>query len=263
MGTIDEPDSSLQGVRVTGVLVRKLLRDLRTPWVVLALFLFCFQILFARVAPEILGKFESLGLPLDMIQRVVFEGPGKVFQALMGLGEIRIDRALDLHSISYVHPLTQIALSVWAIGRAAGALAGEIDRGTMELLLAQPMRRRQVIAAHLAVDLLTIVGLCAALWLGTTIGVWLAGFVGAEAERHIDPAAFLPAQLNVGLFVFALGGMTMAISAAGRSRNRVLGLAVFAALVQFLVNVLGQLWSPMEPLRPLSLFYYFQPQPMI
>src|SRR5947209_8361672 len=166
MGTIDEPDSSLQGVRVTGVLVRKLLRDLRTPWVVLALFLFCFQILFARVAPDILGKFES-------------------------------------------------------------------------------------------------VGLCAALWLGTTIGVWLAGFVGAEAERHIDPAAFLPAQLNVGLFVFALGGMTMAISAAGRSRNRVLGLAVFAALVQFLVNVLGQLWSPMEPLRPLSLFYYFQPQPMI
>lgn len=263
MGTIDDFDSPLHSLRVTGALVRKLLRDLRTPWIVLALFLFCFQILFARVAPEILSKFQSLGLPLDMIQRVVFEGPGKVFQALMGLGEIRIDRALDLHSISYVHPLMQIALSVWAIGRAAGAIAGEIDRGTMELLLAQPMRRGQIVAAHLAVDVVTIVGLCTALWLGTATGVWLAGFTGAEGEQHIDPAAFLPAQLNVALFLFALGGMTLAISAAGRSRNRVLGLAVLAALVQFLINVLGQLWSPMEPLRPLTLFYYYQPQPMI
>jgi ABC-2 type transport system permease protein len=263
MGTNDEPGAPPSGLRITAVLARKLLRDLRTPWIVLVLFLCCFQILFARVAPEILTKFQSLGLPLDMIQRVVFEGPGKVFQALMGLGEIRVDRALDLHSISYVHPLMQIALSVWAIGRAAGAIAGEIDRGTMELLLAQPMRRSQIIAAHLAVDVVTIVGLCVALWLGTTTGVWLAGFTGAKGEQHIDPAAFFPAQLNVALFLFGLGGMTLAISAAGRSRNRVLGLAVFAALVQFLINVLGQLWSPMEPLRPLTLFYYYQPQPMI
>jgi ABC-2 type transport system permease protein len=125
------------------------------------------------------------------------------------------------------------------------------------------MRRRQVITAHLIVDLLTILGLTGALWLGTAIGVWLAGFATAEGARHINPMAFVPAQLNVGLFLFALGGVTLAISAAGRSRNRVLGIAVFAALVQFLINVLGQLWSPMEPLRPLTLFYYYQPQPMI
>ncbi len=269
MGTADQfaaPLSSAvpsRGIHVTWVLVWKLLRDLRTAWITMALFLFAFQILFARVAPAILAGFQELGLPLDLMHRVLIQGPGNVLQALMGFGDVRIDRALDLQSIAYVHPLTQIALCVWAIGRAAGAIAGEIDRGTMELLLAQPLRRRQVIAAHLVVDWLTILGLAAALWLGTTIGAWLAGFIGAEGSRHVDPLAFLPAQLNVGLFLFALGGVTLAISAAGRSRNRVLGIAVFAALVQFLVNVLGQLWSPMEPLRPLTLFYYYQPQPMI
>jgi len=55
----------------------------------------------------------------------------------------------------------------------------------------------------------------------------------------------------------------MALSAAGRSRNRVLGLAVLVALLQFLVNLIGQLWPPMEWLRPLTVFYYYQPQPMI
>jgi ABC-2 type transport system permease protein len=265
MGTADEPNAALGagGIRATAVLVRKLLRDLRTAWIVLALLLFGFQVLFARVAPAILAGFQGLGLSVELIHQVVIQGPGNVFQALMGFGDVRLDHALDLQSIAYVHPVTQIALCVWAIGRGAGAIAGEIDRGTMELLLAQPMRRRQVIAAHLIVDWLTIVALVAVLWLGTTTGAWLAGFIGAEGARHVDPLAFLPAQLNVGLFLFAFGGLTMAISAAGRSRNRVLGLAVFAALVQFLVNVLGQLWSPMEPLRPLTLFYYYQPQPMI
>lgn len=269
MGTVDDRAAPPTGVASgavfggTWVLVRKLLRDLRTPWIAIALFLFAFQVLFARVAPAILAGFQELGLPMELIHQVVIEGPGHVFQALMGFGDVRLNYALDLQSISYVHPLTQIALCVWAIGRAAGTIAGEIDRGTMELLLAQPLRRGQVIGAHLIVDLLTIAGLVAMLWVGTTIGAWLAGFIHAEGARHTDPLAFLPPQLNVALFLFALGGMTLPISAAGRSRNRVLGIAVLAALVQFLVNVLGQLWSPMELLRPLTLFFYYQPQPMI
>ena len=134
MGTIDEPDSSLQGVRVTGVLVRKLLRDLRTPWVVLALFLFCFQILFARVAPEILGKFESLGLPLDMIQRVVFEGPGIAADSLVSrrsdlsespwlflffIAVLITEQALAVH-LSFHLPGSERAMGRPALVRAQG-----------------------------------------------------------------------------------------------------------------------------------------------
>jgi ABC-2 type transport system permease protein len=248
---------------MTLVLVRKLLRDLRPGWVLMVLFLFGYQVLFARVAPEILSRFQDMGLSMDFVQQIVFEGPGRVFRALMGLGDVNIGRAVDLQSIAYIHPLTQAALCVWAIGRAAGAIAGEIDRGTMELLLAQPVRRRQVIGAHLIVDAVTIATLVMGLWCGTLTGVWLAGFIGAEGARHVDPRDFLPAQLNVALFLFAAGGLTMTVSAAGRSRNRVLGIAVIVALVQYLVNVMGQLWPPMEPLRPLTLFYYYQPQPMI
>jgi ABC-2 type transport system permease protein len=55
----------------------------------------------------------------------------------------------------------------------------------------------------------------------------------------------------------------MWISSAGRFRGRVLGIAVLVVLVQFLVNVVGQMWPPMESLRPFTLFYYYQPQPII
>ena len=254
-------------MNTTWALVRKLLRDLRTGWIVVLLLLFGFQVLWARVAhriaAELLTAFEGLGVGLDALRQVVFQGPGQIMQALMGGGDVRIDHATDLVSISYVHPLTQTVLCIWAIGRAAGAIAGELDRGTMELLLAQPLRRSQVIVAHLLVDAITIPTLGVALWLGTLTGAAAAGFLGAAGSLRLDPRDFLAAQVNVALLLFAASGLTMALSAAGRSRNRVLGLAVLVALIQFLVNLIGQLWPPMEALRPLTLFYYYQPQPMI
>jgi ABC-2 type transport system permease protein len=259
--------SEFMHVTTTWALIRKLLRDVRTGWIVVLVLLFSFQVLWARVAhriaAELLAGFAQLGIHVDALRRLVFQGSGQVIQALMGGSDVRIERAPDLLSIAYVHPLTQTILCIWAIGRAAGAIAGEIDRGTMELLLAQPLRRRQLISAHLMVDAITIPTFALAMWLGTLTGASLAGFIGAEGLLHVEPLMFLPALVNVVLLLFAVSGLTMAVSAAGRSRNRVLGLAVLIALVQFLVNIIGQLWPPMESLRPATVFYYYQPQPMI
>ena len=40
-------------------------------------------------------------------------------------------------------------------------------------------------------------------------------------------------------------------------------MAVFVALVQFLANLLGQMWDDIAWMRPLTIFYYYQPQPII
>jgi ABC-2 type transport system permease protein len=55
----------------------------------------------------------------------------------------------------------------------------------------------------------------------------------------------------------------MWLSAAGRFRWRVLGIAVFVFLIQFLINTLAQMWDTLAALRPLTLFYYYQPQEVI
>ena len=34
-------------------------------------------------------------------------------------------------------------------------------------------------------------------------------------------------------------------------------------LVEFLINVVGQLWDVVRPFRPVSVFYYYQPQEII
>jgi ABC-2 type transport system permease protein len=253
---------------MTRTLVLKLLRDYRVALIVVALLLFLFQLLWSlvakRVSTEIIQAFGNFGINVEILRQIIFQGPGKMIQALLGGENIRLERAMDMLSMAYVHPLTQTILCIWAIGRASGAIAGEIDRGTMELLLAQPIRRGQVVLAHLIVDLITIPILCLAMWAGTCTGAYFVGFTrAADPLLQVDLWRFGPALFNVGLLIFAHTGVTLAISAAGRLRGKVLGVAVLVSLVQFLVNVIGQLWEPMRPLRPFTIFYYYQPQPMI
>ena len=69
-----------------------------------------------------------------------------------------------------------------------------------------------------------------------------------------------PGLANTAALLFAVSGYTMWLSAAGRSRTKVLGLAILVTLVQFLVNVIGQLWAGLAFLRPFTVFYYYQPQ---
>jgi ABC-2 type transport system permease protein len=297
---------------MTWTLWRKLLRDVRLALVVVALLLGLFQVLWAKVTERILGRLAPLlntlaglgGLTQHDVESMIFEGPGKIVRTIIGGDLVHLDTAMDMLSIGYVHPLMQILFCVWAIGRAAGAVAGEIDRGTMELLLAQPVARSRLVLAHLLVDATTIPLLCLSLWAGNFAGAWLITPIKVEEpelkapaprrdllfelgplklrledplrprpreadpealrERlRVEPARFGPGLVLVGGLIFAVGGATMALSAAGRSRWRVLGVAVFVALVQFLVNVLGQMWDQAAWLRPFTIFYYYQPQQLI
>jgi ABC-2 type transport system permease protein len=79
----------------------------------------------------------------------------------------------------------------------------------------------------------------------------------------VDVWSFAPAVVNIMALMFAASGLTMALSAAGRFRGRVLGLSVVTFLVMFLVNVIGQLWDTIGSLRPATVFYYYQPQAIV
>lgn len=252
---------------MTWVLVLKLLRDVRLPLLIVALLLAGYQTLWAKITESISSQLLPTlreAIPFaspEEIEEVIFGGPRKVLKALLGGEGISIFHVKDTWSIGYIHPLTQTILCIWAIGRASGAIAGELDRGTMELLLAQPVPRYRIVLAHLCVDVITIPILCLSLWAGSWLGVSLVGLreVGPDAGP-LSAAMFGPALFNVAALLFAVSGYTMWLSARGRFRGRVMGVAVFVTLLQFLVNVVGQLWTDTAFLRPFTIFYYYQPQ---
>lgn len=257
---------------MTGTLVRKLIRDVFWQLLVVMLLLAAFQCLWAKITQRIIAELLPAFVPfmgMENIKDILFSsGPGKLMQTFMGGESIKLESTLDMLTIGYVHPLVQTIFCIWAIGRASGAIAGEIDRGTMELLLAQPIPRWRLILAHLSVDLIVIPLLCLSLWAGTWLGTWMMGMLQFGAARgpwqeHVDPRALAPALVNVAALLFAVSGYTMWISAAGRFRGRVMGIAVLVSLLQFLINVFGQLWDTISPLRQFTVFYYYQPQQII
>lgn len=271
-------------------LILKLLRDVRTAFIVIALLLFGFQLLWVKVTQRAVTQIspffttiaERAGVAAKVIEEQLFSGPGKIVQTLAGGENMRFERAADMLSIGYVHPLMQIVLCVWAIGRAASALAGELDRGTLELLLAQPVPRGRLVLAHLIVDLITIPLLAGSMWLGTWTGYQLLGPFDVNLEEvkkqfamlpfpvivnpeflMVDVWRFAPAVFNIMALMFAVSGITMALSAAGRFRGRVLGTAVVVFLIMFLVNVIAQLWDTIGAIRPATIFYYYVPQRIV
>jgi ABC-2 type transport system permease protein len=261
---------------MTAALVGKLLRDVRLALAVVGLLLAAFECLWVKIVERLSGHLlpmlRWLAGGRDVsdtdVEQFIFQGPGQILQTLMGGSEISLFRPTDMLSIGYVHPLVQTILCVWAIGRASGAVAGEIDRGTMELLLAQPLPRYRLVLAHLLVDLVTIPLLCLSVWAGNWLGAWLVGILDFGAPRAssrlaVDPLIYAPGLAYVAALLFAVSGYTMWLSARGRFRSRVLGVAVLVTLIQFLINAVGQLWDKIASWRPYTVFFYYQPQPAI
>ncbi|WP_232056057.1 ABC transporter permease subunit [Tuwongella immobilis] len=248
--------------------------------------LFLFQALWVkitqRITTELTPMFQTVArlqnLPVTFFQEELLRGPGKVLQTILGGEDTRLDNPQDLLIAGYLYPFVQVILAIWAIGRAGGAIAGELDRGTMELLLSLPISRSKLILTHILVDLCVIPLLCLAIWAGSLTGCWLVG------TFEIDPATWarlrmpppenpviyavsawklFPALANVAGLLLAISSITLAFSAFGRSRNRTLGLVILFFLIQFLVNVIGQFWQDVAWLRPGTIFFFYQPQRIV
>ena len=275
---------------MTFILVRKLLRDVRPALIVVCLVLFLFSAFWVkitqRVTVEIAPVFNTVADAFQnkkLFEDVLFKGPGKVSQAALGWGDLNFERPNDFLAMGMLHPIVLTLFVVWAIGRAAGAVAGELDRGTMELLMSQPVPRNRLILAHFLVDLIVLPIICLAFFAGTQFGLAVVGdFIPdysvlknldgpfAGRIRQLIPAeptplpvsgmGELPGLTNTFAFMFAVSGITIAISAAGRSRWKVVGYAVLVVVVMFVANTIGQLWEPAGWVRPLTLFFYYQPQ---
>jgi ABC-2 type transport system permease protein len=280
---------------MTFILVRKLLRDVRAALLVVCLLLFLFALLWVkitqRVTTEIVPVAQSISQArfgsAKTLEKLFVRGPSKISQAALGWGDMSFDRPNDFLAIGMLHPIVLVLCLVWSVGRSSGAVAGELDRGTMELLMAQPVPRGRLILAHLVVDALVLPVICLSFFAGTQFGLWAvgafvpdytmldeatteagnAGLVALKGLIHRDTAPLdvsgmgeLPGLVNTLALMFAISGMTVALSAVGRSRWKVVGYAVLVVVVMFVANTVGQLWEPAGFARPFTLFFYYQPQ---
>src|SRR5690606_33401342 len=124
-------------------------------------------------------------------------------------------------AIAYDDPLVMVVVSIWAIARGSDVVSGEINRGTMEMLLAQPIRRSALLFSHAAVTVIGAALLAYVSWLGTWVGLTFISL-----EEPVSTRIFIPPAVNLFSLGFFLAGFSTMLSAGDRYRSRTIGIVV-------------------------------------
>lgn len=161
-------------------------------------------------------------------------------------------------AVGFIHPIALILLSVFAVGFATAAVAGERQRGTLEVLLARPLSRRTVYVT-LLVAMLLFIGIVMAAFLAGTVISATANGVGGELVASRIPLLWLN-----GLLLFAaIGTIGLAASVSFDRLSPAIGLTIAIVIVSYFLDILGSLWPDAKGLQPYSLFHYLQPKAVL
>jgi ABC-2 type transport system permease protein len=154
-------------------------------------------------------------------------------------------------AVGYIHPIAIILISIFAIGFATSAVAGERQRGTLEVLLARPISRRTVYLTMLGAVLFFVGLVLLASILGTVLGSAIVG-VGGELAVARLPLLWLNGMLLWG----SIAAIALAASVSFDRLTPALGLTLAIVVLSYFLYVLASLWPDAKGLEPYSLFYY-------
>jgi len=226
---------------MNGALLRHTWRLQRTKLAIVSIALtvwgFLLPIIYARFGSQFKALMES-GLLPEQFARF---GGGDVFSLS---GSI---------ALGFIHPIAIILTSVFAVGFSASAVAGERQRGTLEVALARPISRRVLYLSLLAASFGFIAISIAALLAGSVSGATFAGVVKELAFRNL-PLLWLNSVLLFGAFA----AIALAASVSFDRLTPALGLTLSIVIAMYVLEVLGSLWPAAEGLQPYSLFHYLK-----
>ncbi|MEO8511682.1 MAG: ABC transporter permease subunit [Chloroflexota bacterium] len=152
------------------------------------------------------------------------------------------------------HPIAIAFVAIFAVGAASLAIAGERQRGTLEVLLARPLPRNGVLLATAAALFVSVVAIFGVLVAGMVAGAAMQGLLEAVAVDQLPLVLLNGLLLWAAFLAFSLGA-SVSFDRAGPA----LGLSLAYLIVNYFLEILGSLWTDAAWLQEYSLFHHFQP----
>jgi ABC-2 type transport system permease protein len=206
--------------------------------------MFCFHWLFVWLSSKI--DLGALGMFLVQLP--------KEFQKISPIPMADIATPAGRVGLSYVDPVAIIAATAWGIARGSDAVSGPLGRGTLEMLLAQPVRRITVLFVQATVTTLGAVLIGLYSWTGTAVGLETV-----ELRTEISPLRYVPAAANLAALAFFMAGITTMLSAFDRYRWRTIGIASGFYVVSLIFKLVARMANGWEQLIYASFLGAFEP----
>ena len=186
----------------------------------------------------------------------------------------------------YNEPVVLICVLLWGISRGSDIVSGQLNRGTMEMILAQPVSRMQVFWSHAVVTLAGAILLPLVAWCGTSAGI--ANSTITEKAPHttvtiplldlevrnpfvpeekitvplsdrVSSVEFLPAASILACLGICFAGLTMLLSSLDRFRRRTVGIATGIVLLQMILRIAGLAHDSLSWLLNFTIFAAYSP----
>lgn len=234
-------------------LVQRALRETLATTIWLSLVLGGISALLAYALPRIQARF--------MQRQFIPPGVREFRNAVLGIEAESRSVADVAFSIALVHPIVIALVAAHAIIVCTRILASEVERGTVDVLLALPVTRFQLFVSETVAWLGTAVVLMASVHVGCFVG---SRFILPEYRPDFGNLAMVIGNLALVYLVIGASGMLAAVLTDRRlwAVLAVLLLTIFTVLINFLYT-LDPALEFTKALRPLSLLEYYKPGPIL
>lgn len=178
--------------------------------------------------------------------------PPRAIQALLG-GSVDFLRPSGWVAAGMSHLLTLSLFTASALMIASGAVATEVERGTIDLVLTRPVQRTSFLAGKAAAALVAVT-------FAEAMGFASALLARLTIDKVDEVAVGELARVFFGswLLFSSVAMVALLISAHSSLRGRAVGLGVGVVVLSFFVNFAALLIDDLYGLRFLSPFHYFR-----
>ena len=196
--------------------------------------------LYAVIWPSVRGNtsWRNLFDTLPQTYRALFTASGTIDLSTAG-------GYLGVELMGFMGPAL---IAVYAITTGAAAIAGEEDRGGLEVTLSAPVSRVRVFLQRFAA---LVIGITV-LMIATGAALWI---FSAMLGMDLGVGAIASGAAALGIFGLFAGAVAIAVGAATGSAAVARGVAALATVASYLINALAQVTSVMRSARPVSPYY--------
>jgi ABC-2 type transport system permease protein len=154
---------------------------------------------------------------------------------------------LNLEFYSYM----TLIVGIFAVLAGSGLLAGDEERGVLDLVLAHPIRRGALFAARCLAFLVATVAILAFTWLGFIL-------VAPGTTIHLNPVEMALPLLSLFGLLAIFGALALLLSMLLPSQRLAAMVSGILLVAGYFINAMARLNKDLDPLAKLSPFHYYQ-----
>lgn len=164
----------------------------------------------------------------------------------------------EAYMASTINNLIPVMIAIYAVSAGTATLAGEEEDGRLELIVALPIPRWQIVtvkATALGIALFLIIAIVSA---GTALTL---AYISNQVETAVTPLGVFTNLLSVWPLEMAFAMISLFLGAFCSTRRIANGLGALVVAASFLGNNLTGMIDSLESIRWLFLFHFYDASP--